>query len=199
MNQLNLAIVGCGDIARFMALVSKLVRQVRLAACCDVNEDRARAFARRQRITRVFSDYAELLETAPVEAVYVAVPHHLHYEMILAALQAGKSVLVEKPMTRTLAEGKQLIELAANRKVGVNYQYRYDGGCYPLARAIQSGALGRIHSIRINVPWHRNQSYFDGAAWHRTMALAGGGTLITQGSHFWMWRCGRWAKRRFRR
>jgi predicted dehydrogenase len=74
--------------------------------------------------------------------------------------------------------------LAANRKVGVNYQYRYDSGCYALARALQSGALGRIHSIRINVPWHRTQSYFDQAAWHRTIAQAGGGTLITQGSHF---------------
>jgi predicted dehydrogenase len=53
-----------------------------------------------------------------------------------------------------------------------------------LARAIQSGVMGRIHSIRINVPWQRSQAYFDGAAWHKTIAQAGGGTLITQGSHF---------------
>ena len=184
MNRLNLAIVGCGDIAGFTALVSKLVRQVRLSACCDVNADRARKFAQRQRIAQVYTDYAELLAKAPVDAVYLAVPHYLHYEMILAAIAADKAVFVEKPITRTLAEGRQLIELVANRKVGVNYQYRYDGGCYPLARAIQSGALGRIHSIRINVPWHRTQAYFDGAAWHRTIAQAGGGTLITQGSHF---------------
>jgi predicted dehydrogenase len=68
--------------------------------------------------------------------------------------------------------------------VGVNYQYRYDSGCYALARAIQSGELGQVHSMRINVPWHRTQAYFDGATWHRTIAKAGGGTLITQGSHF---------------
>jgi predicted dehydrogenase len=66
----------------------------------------------------------------------------------------------------------------------VNYQYRYDSGCYALARAIQTGILGKIHSIRINIPWHREQNYFDGAAWHKTIAHAGGGTLITQGSHF---------------
>jgi predicted dehydrogenase len=53
-----------------------------------------------------------------------------------------------------------------------------------MARAIQSDALGRIHSIRINIPWHRRQSYFNGAAWHKTIRHAGGGTLITQGSHF---------------
>lgn len=184
MNRLNLAVVGCGDIAGFMALVSKLVRQVRLSACCDVNADRARRFAGRYRIPQVYTDYAELLTTASVEAVYLAVPHYLHYEMIVAALGAGKAVFVEKPVTRTLEEGRKLIELAADRKVGVNYQNRYDSGCYALGRAVQSGVLGRIHSIRINVPWHRTQSYFEKAAWHQTIAQAGGGTLITQGSHF---------------
>jgi UDP-N-acetyl-2-amino-2-deoxyglucuronate dehydrogenase len=184
MQRLNLAIIGCGDIAGYTALASKIVPLVRLSACCDVNADRARRFAGRYRIPQVYTDYAELLAKASVDAVYLAVPHHLHYEMIVAAIEAGKAVLVEKPVTRTLDEGRKLIELVAGRKVGVNYQYRYDSGCYPLARAIQSDVLGRINSIRINVPWHRNQSYFDQAAWHKTIAQAGGGTLITQGSHF---------------
>jgi len=184
MNKLRLAIVGCGDIAGFTAWISRLVPQVTLSACCDVNAERAARFAKRHRIAQVFTDYEELLAKAPAEAVYLAVPHHLHYEMILAAVTAGKSVFVEKPFTRTLAEGIKLVETVAGQKVGVNYQYRYDRGCYALGRAIRSGALGGVHSIRINIPWHRTQKYFDGAAWHKTIAQAGGGTLITQGSHF---------------
>lgn len=184
MTKLNLAIVGCGDIAGFTALVSKLVPQVTLAACCDVNAERAQSFAKRHRVPQVFSDYNELLAKSSADAVYIAVPHHLHYEMIIAAVKAGKPVFVEKPVTRTLDEGKKLIKEISGAKVGVNYQYRYDSGCYALARAIQIGALGKIHSMRINIPWHRTQSYFDGAAWHKTIAQAGGGTLITQGSHF---------------
>ena len=184
MNKLNLAIVGCGDIAGFTALVSRLVPQVTLSACCDVNEERAQTFAKRHRIPQVFTDYNELLKKSKADAVYLAVPHHLHYEMILSAVEAGKPVFVEKPVTRTLEEGKKLVEAIGNAKVGVNYQYRYDSGCYALARAVQSGALGEIHSMRINIPWHRSQSYFDNAAWHKTIAHAGGGTLITQGSHF---------------
>jgi len=184
MNKLNLAIVGCGDIAGFTALVSKLVPQVMLSACCDVNRERAEKFAKQHRIPQVFTDYTELLDKSFSDAVYLAVPHHLHYEMILSAVKAGKPVFVEKPVTRTLDEGKKLIKETGNAKVGVNYQYRYDSGCYALARAVQSGALGKIHSMRINIPWHRTQSYFDGAAWHKTIAHAGGGTLITQGSHF---------------
>ncbi len=184
MKKLNLAIVGCGDIAGFTALVSRFVPQVNLSACCDVNAERAQGFAKRHRIPKVFTDYNEMLAKASADVVYLAVPHHLHYEMILAAVEAGKPVFAEKPVTRTLAEAKQLVKAVAGQKVGVNYQYRYDSGCYALARAIQSGALGRIHSIRVNIPWHRTQRYFDGAAWHKTIAQAGGGTLITQGSHF---------------
>ena len=184
MNKLSLAIVGCGDIAGFTALVSKLVRQVTLSACCDVNAQRAQAFAKRYRIPQVFTDYGSLLDETRIEAVYLAVPHYLHYEMIRAAVSARKPVFVEKPVTRTLEEGINLVKAGLRQKVGVNYQYRYDSACYALGRAIQSGALGKIHSIRINIPWHRTQGYFDDAALAQDDRQAGGGTLITQGSHF---------------
>ena len=184
MTKLNLGIVGCGDIAGYTALISKLVPQVRMSACCDVDAERVETFAKRHRIPQTFTDYAEMLSKADLDAVYLAVPHNLHYEMILSAVEAGKPVFVEKPVTRTLSEGIKLVETVAGQKVGVNYQYRHDSGCYALARAVQAGALGRVHSIRINVPWHRTQAYFDNAPWHKTLAQAGGGTLITQGSHF---------------
>jgi len=186
MKKLRLGVVGCGDIAGFTALVSRLVPQVRLCACCDVNEERARKFAKRHGIPQVFTDPTELLKQADIEAVYLAVPHFLHYQMILDAIEADKAVLVEKPLARTLPEGEELVGIIQQRgvKVGVNYQYRYDSGCHAMARAIQKGDLGRIHSIRINVPWHRTQQYFEAAQWHKTIAQAGGGTLITQGSHF---------------
>jgi UDP-N-acetyl-2-amino-2-deoxyglucuronate dehydrogenase len=184
MKKIRMAVVGCGDIAGFTALVSKLVPQVKLVTCCDVNAERARLFARRHCIPLVFTDYAGLLEGTPLDAVYLAVPHHLHDEMILAAVTAGKPVLVEKPITRTLAEARNLVEKLAGQKVGVNYQYRYDSGCYAMGRAIQAGTLGRINSFRINIPWRRTQKYFEASAWHGTIAQAGGGTLITQGSHF---------------
>lgn len=183
MKKIRLAVIGCGDIAGYTALVSQIVPQVKLWACCDVDEERAKTFSKRHHIPMVFTDYSELLSNAEVDAVYLAVPHHLHYEMILSAAKAGKPVLVEKPITRTLDEAINLLKQVSNTKVGVNYQYRYDRGCYAMARAVQAGTLGRVHSIRINVPWHREKSYFDSATWHKSIAQAGGGTLITQGSH----------------
>ena len=184
MTKLNLAIVGCGDIAGFTALVSRLVPHVKLSACCDVNSEKVQAFAKKHHIPQAVTEYSKLLEKSSADAVYLAVPHHLHHEMILSAVRSGKPVFVEKPVTRTLEEAKELVKAIGSTKVGVNYQYRYDSGCHAFARAVQSGALGKVHSIRINIPWQREQSYFDNAPWHKTIAQAGGGTLITQGSHF---------------
>lgn len=127
-----------------------------------------------------------MLASTGLDAVYLAAPHDLHFYMVQSAIERGLPVLVEKPITRTYREGVELAQLAAQAevKVGVNYQYRYDRGGYALARAVQQGALGKVYSVRINVPWHREKSYFEDAAWHKTIERAGGGTLITQGSHF---------------
>lgn len=184
MKKLKLGVVGCGESANDFALVGKLVPKVQFAAACDVHLERAHIFAKRNRITKVFTDYADLLAADGFDAVLLATPHDLHYEMILAALQAGFHVLAEKPITRTYAEAQRLIPQISGLKVGVNYQYRYDSGCYAMARAAQAGKLGKVYSVRINVPWRRTKDYFEKSAWHKSIARAGGGTLITQASHF---------------
>ena len=194
--KLNLGIVGCGDIAGYTAFFARLNRNIAMAACCDVSQERADKFARRHGIKHVYTDYAVMLATARLDAVYLAVPHNLHYEMIKQAISAGKHIFVEKPVTRTYAEGVEIVGMAerAGVKLAVNYQYRYDGGCYRLARAVQSGQIGDVLYGRINIPWRRERNYFEGSAWHKTIARAGGGTLITQGSHFLdtaLWACGR--------
>jgi predicted dehydrogenase len=192
---LKLAVVGCGDIAGYTALFARLNPRIRLTACCDTNLERARAFARRWGIPAVFDDYALLLEQSQAEAVYLAVPHHLHAPMITAAAQRGLHVLTEKPLTRSLAEGWAVAYAVGEGGpcVAVNYQYRYDSGCYALARAAQAGDLGEIRYARVNVPWRRDSDYFSASPWHGSLASAGGGTLLTQGSHFLdvaLWACG---------
>jgi len=156
-----------------------------LTAACDISRDRAEIFARKHKIPKVYTDYAEMLAAGGINVVYLAVPHNLHFEMIRSAVDAGLPIFVDKPITRTFEEGQEIVAYAAEKgvKIGVNYQYRYDSGCYRLARAVQVGALGRVLYARINVPWHRERNYFDDSPWHKTLAQAGGGTLITQASH----------------
>jgi predicted dehydrogenase len=185
MDKVKLAIIGCGEIAGYTALFGRLSRRIQMTVACDVDLVRAKNFARRFGIPHTQHEFAEVL-ASDVDAIYLAVPHHLHFEMVKAAIIAKKAVFVEKPVTRTYSEGVEISHLdgLARAKVAVNYQYRYDSGCYALARAVQSGKLGNIIAIRINVPWHRRQDYFEKSVWHQSISSAGGGTLITQGSHF---------------
>ena len=173
-------------MARYTALFAQLNRHIRLVACCDPAPDRAARFARRFRIPQVYTEYDALLSAATKpDALYLAVPHHLHHPMALQAIAAGIPALIEKPLARTPAEGQEIADSArmAGVKVGVNYQYRYDTGCYTLARVVQAGVLGEIRYVRCHLPWHREEAYFAGRGWHARLDTAGGGTLITQGSH----------------
>jgi predicted dehydrogenase len=177
--------VGCGDIAGYTAFLARLNPSINLAACCDIDAGRLQGFARRFGIARVFDSYETMLDEQILDAVYLAVPHHLHAAMLQQAIYRQLPVLVEKPITRTLAEARSITHLAHAQgvKVGVNYQYRYDSGCYALARAVQQGVLGRIYHARLNLAWRREVDYFRQAAWHADLQKSGGGTLITQGSH----------------
>lgn len=185
MSEVRLGIIGCGDVAGYLALFSRITPGVRLAACCDRTLTIAQTFARRHRIPRAYDDSQALIDDPGVDALYLATPHHLHYPMLAAAVRAGKPILCEKPVTRTLAEGIEIVRLAegAGVKLGVNYQYRYDPAAYALARACQKGQLGRLLYARANLPWHRGPDYFHKGAWRAAKATAGGGTLLTQGSH----------------
>lgn len=183
---LRLGIVGCGDISRFTALGCLLNPRLKAAVCVDTDEQRAAAFARRFRIPRRRGDYFEMLDEDEIDAVYLAVPHALHHPFMKAALEKGLPVLCEKPLTATLEEGLDIVDRAqkAGIKIGINYQYRYDRAMYALVTVARSGDLGRLLYGRCHIPWHREPEYFTNSPWHADPVQSGGGTLITQGSHF---------------
>ncbi len=185
MKKMKMAMVGCGDIARYTALGAKLNRGIEISACMDIDKERAAKFARRFRIKRSFDDYEEMLKNTEIDAVYIASPHDLHVGMIRSAVSRGHHVLCEKPVATTLDDALEVCRLSreSGRKVGINYQYRYDSGCYALVTAAKGGELGDIYYGRCNVPWWRGEEYFHNSLWHKSLARSGGGTLLTQASH----------------
>lgn len=180
---MRLAIVGCGDVGRNLALVAKLNRRIQIVGCADTDPDRARRCA--SRGTKLFTDYREMLEELRPDALYIGLPHDLHLEAVRLAASLGIDILSEKPVAERLQAGLEAVALAeeAGVRYAVNYQYRYNGACNRLIRLAQAGAFGRIHYLRCNVPWHREEGYFESASWHASKARAGGGTLLTQASH----------------
>jgi predicted dehydrogenase len=182
---LRLGIVGCGDVAGYTAFLCRLNRGIQVVACCDHDLDKAQHFASRHRIPNSYQNYHDLLALKSLAAIYLSVPHDLHFEMAQEALRSGRHVLLEKPITRTIEEGENLVNYARHSGLclGVNYQYRYDLGCYALAQATRSGQLGKLYYAQANIPWYRQARYFESAPWRGEIAKAGGGTLITQGSH----------------
>lgn len=184
---LRLGIVGCGDISGYTAWFARFNQGIRMTACCDLDAEVAAKFAKKYAIPASYTDNAAMLADAPLDAVYLAVPHDLHRPMTEQAVEAGLAVFLEKPLAASLEEGQALADFVESKegRVAVNYQYRYDAACYGMAQAARSGALGRLLYARINVPWHRQGDYFRrSGAWHSSLARSGGGTLLTQGSHF---------------
>jgi len=184
-NKMNIAIVGCGDIGGFVALGCRLNRKINIAACVDTSAERAEAFAKKHRIASSYQDYRELFQHKDLDAVYLGVPHYLHHAMILECLENGYNVFCEKPVTVSMDEAIDVCRKSreTGKKIGINYQYRYDHNCSSLIEACRVGDLGTINYALCNTPWSRTEKYFSGAPWHAKKHESGGGTLITQGSH----------------
>jgi UDP-N-acetyl-2-amino-2-deoxyglucuronate dehydrogenase len=178
MDSLKIAVIGTGLIAGSFKFASKFVKNVKITACCDVKENLAKKFA--GHAMPYFLKSEDLYKNADFDAVYLALPHFLHRPMIEEALDAGKDVFCEKPLTTNLEDANAIIAKAKqlNRKIGVMYQYRYDTRCYQLAKACQSGHLGELYWGKVEVPWLRNEKYFQQGDWRRTWEKSGGGNAI---------------------
>jgi len=182
----RMGLVGCGDICGYVALGIKLNPRIEMAGCADPDEDALAAFAKKNRIKTACADYREMLEKIPdLDAVYLGVPHYLHYPMIRDLVERGIPVFCEKPVCTNLEDAMDLCSrsLDSGVKIGINYQYRYDRACYNLVRAVHRRDLGDVMYARCNLPWHRDEDYFSIGKWRVRRQTAGGGTLITQCSH----------------
>ncbi len=182
----TLGFIGCGDIAVDLARVVAMTPGVQIGACADIDAARLEAFSRRFGVRAAHGEGRELMDREKVDALYICVPHHLHYPLVAEALDRGRHVLCEKPLAITMEQATGLCETARAKglKLAVNYQYRYDRRAHTLIMLCREGLLGEISHCRVNMPWHRGPEYFTTGAWRSRKAEAGGGTLLTQTSHW---------------
>jgi len=180
---LRFAIIGCGRIApRHAQCLRDLSPDARLVAVADVIERRAQHLAREYG-AEPESDYHRLLDREDIDVVCICTPSGLHARLGIEAAQAGKHVIVEKPMALTLEDADALI--AACGSTGVNLtvvlQNRYNPPMQDLKRLVESGKLGRLLLGNATVRWYRPQSYYEDD-WHGTRNMDGG-ALMNQCIH----------------
>lgn len=175
-------IVGCGRIAPRHADSLVEIQGAKLVQVCDVVESRARHFAEKYN-TAYCLDYRELLANQDIDIVNVCTPSGLHAEMAIAALKAGKHVIVEKPMAMNAADADRMISTAKemNRKLCIVLQNRYNPPMQDFYKAVRDGKIGRILLGSVTVRWYRPQEYYNDG-WHGTRAMDGG-ALMNQSIH----------------
>ena len=125
-----------------------------------------------------------LLNDPGIEALLVLTPPDARQDIVRRAAEAGKHLLVEKPVERTLAAAERIVATCADAGVtlGVVFQHRFRKASQALAGLLDSGALGEIRSASLSVPWWRDQAYYDEPG-RGTHARDGGGVLMTQAIH----------------
>lgn len=175
----GVGIIGCGLIGQKRA---RALGEGRLIACADINEDRAKALAGNSG-AKVFGDWQGLLALPEVEIVVIATLHDSLAEITLAAIEAGKHVLVEKPAARNPAELEPVMAAAERRgvKVHVGFNHRYHRAFRKARELFEAGALGDLMFIRACYG-HGGRIGYD-KEWRAKPELSGGGELIDQGPH----------------
>lgn len=184
MREVGFAIVGCGVIAPTHARGIAAAEGARLVACCDVIEEKARALAEEYSCEAVL-DWRDLLARPDIDVLCITTPSGMHAQMAIAAAQAGKHALVEKPMAITLADCHAMIEAhrKAGTRLGVIFQRRAVEPFLSVREAVRNGSLGRLVLADMYAKYYRSQAYYDSADWRGTWELDGGGCLMNQGIH----------------
>jgi predicted dehydrogenase len=154
-DRLQLGLIGAGGRGRYVASLFQKTDQIDLHAVCDVYGDRVDQAIQEAPGAKPFSNHRRLLESGGVDADLIATPDHWHKAIAIDALNAGKDVYVEKPLTRLPEEGPEIVRAARvnNRICQVGMQQR-SGTIYLEARErfIKSGMLGKISHV--DCVWH---------------------------------------------
>lgn len=153
MRTVRVGIIGCGGIANGKHMPAlKKIEGVEMVAFCDIIEERAQKAAEQFGIegAKVYTDYKELLQDASIEVVHVCTPNRSHSFITVDALEAGKHVMCEKPMAKTYAEAKKMLDTAerTGKKLTIGYQTRWRGDAQYLKKCCENDELGEIYYAR---------------------------------------------------
>lgn len=164
-SKIQIAQIGCGRIGRDMDMPGILKHDIaRIVAVCDLDSNRVALgkkfvedyYARKKTPieVRTFADFRELLKAPGIDAVAISTPDHWHAQPVIEAALAGKDIYVQKPLSLTLVEGRQVSNTvrAKNRVFLIGSQQRSTSQFRIACELVRNGRLGKLHTIKIGLP-----------------------------------------------
>jgi predicted dehydrogenase len=189
MNKIRIGIIGAGNISKFHVRGHQANSDlIEIAAVCDIVKERAEAAAKDWGAKKIYTDYAKLAKDPDIDAVDICTPHNMHAAPAVAAAEAGKHVLLEKPIAMNVDECDEMIRAARKSEIilmpAVNYLF------YPpvvkLKELIDAGVLGEpltcVCHLRENGDWH-TKTWFASKNWKGQPEISGGGVLFDYAYH----------------
>jgi UDP-N-acetyl-2-amino-2-deoxyglucuronate dehydrogenase len=177
-------IIGTGTIGAFHARAIETLDDARFIGAYDSNPESLANFSK-DFPGKPYADLQALVDDPDISIVTICTPSALHVEPALAAIEAGKNVIIEKPLDVTLARCDAIIDAADKKGVvaACVFQNRFIRGAEVLKQAVDDDRFGRIVLGDAYIKWFRSQDYYDGRSARGTLELDGGGALITQAIH----------------
>ena len=184
MKKAGYAVVGLGVGMRHVEAAANSER-ANLVAVCDLIQEKLDKVTEQFPGTLTYLDFDEMLKNPDIDIVSICVPSGMHADLAVRALEAGKHVLVEKPIDITVDAAMRIEEarVRTGKKAGVIHQNRNNADMAPILDAVRSGRIGDLFYGDFEVKWFRTQEYYDKGGWRGTWEMDGGGSLMNQAVH----------------
>ena len=179
---MNIAIIGAGLIGRKRAAAMRQFAEDRIRIVCDIDDTAAGSLAR-EHDCEITTDWHEAVIRADVDAVIVATVNAVLEPVTMAALEAGKDVLCEKPLGRSVDEARRMVDMAREhgRILKTGFNHRFHPALMQARRIVGEGGIGEVFSIRARYG-HGGRPGME-REWRASKELCGGGELLDQGVH----------------
>ena len=177
-------IVGCGMISSFHAKAIEQIPEAEIVACYDMYAPSAEKFSDANRVT-MYDTLDDMLGDSKVNIVTICTPSGSHQDPAVAAANAGKHVVVEKPLEITLSRCDAIIDACRQNNVQLCtiFPSRFSPVSRALKAAIDAGRFGKLTLADAYTKWWRTQEYYDSGGWRGTWDLDGGGAYMNQAIH----------------
>ncbi len=182
MGKLRVGVIGLGMGRHHVAAFSDQ-EMSEVVAIADLNEDALKEIGDKHEVKGRYTSAEEMLAKEDLDIVAIATPNKFHKPLALAAFEAGCHVLCEKPMAMNTAEAEEMIAAsrAADRRLMINFSYRFQPLSWQLKKEIEKGVLGDVYHAETR--WMRRDGLPGFGGWFGKKELSGGGPLIDLGVH----------------